>query len=247
VGSKILRWTRPGAVWAMDFTFAPRPIERRFRRLLLVRDLASGRILLALACPGEGAACAVAALRALFLRWGAPLVLKSDNGSAFTSQEMEDLLREFGVTALLSPARTPRYNGGCEAGIGSLKVRVQHRAAWAGRPGDGTLDDVEWARCETNELGRPRGRWRPTPDEAFAARRPIVESERRNFLEQVDRRLDDEADRGVLRADGRLGRARLAVATRAAVARVLVESGLLEIKTRPIPQPISSPIRAAFG
>jgi transposase InsO family protein len=231
----------------MDFTFPPRPIERRFRRLLLVRDLGSGRVLLALACPGEGAAYAVPALRALFLRFGAPLVLKSDNGSAFISGEMEELLKEFGVTALLSPARTPRYNGGCEAGIGSLKVRVQHITAWAGRPGDWTLDDVEWARCETNELGRPRGRWRPTPDEAFAARRPITERERKDFRERVDWYLDDEADRGVLRVDGRLGRARLAVATRAAVARVLVESGLLEIRTRPIPQPISSPLRAAFG
>jgi transposase InsO family protein len=177
----------------------------------------------------------------------APLVLKSDNGSAFISEEMARLVAEFEVLALFSPARTPRYNGGCEAGIGSFQPRVHHLSAWAGRAGDWTLDDVERARCETNELGRPFGRSQPTPGEAWANRPPIEPSLRQDFRELVDRFLDDEADRGVLRVDGRLGRARLAVATRAAVARALVDLGLLDIRTRPIPQPISSPIRAAFG
>src|SRR5437867_13405023 len=61
-----LRWTRPGTVWATDFTEPPAPIDGLYRRLLLVRDLASGRQLLALPCDGASAGVAVAGLRLLF-------------------------------------------------------------------------------------------------------------------------------------------------------------------------------------
>jgi len=42
----VLRWLRPGTVWAMDFAKAPSPIDGRFPYVLAVRDLASGRQLL---------------------------------------------------------------------------------------------------------------------------------------------------------------------------------------------------------
>jgi len=61
-----LRWTRPGTVWATDFTTPPALIDGVYPRLLLVRDLASGRQLLGLPCPGESAGLVVAALRFLF-------------------------------------------------------------------------------------------------------------------------------------------------------------------------------------
>src|SRR5262249_61038475 len=51
-----LRWTRPGSVWAMDFTEPPAPIDGEYRYLLLIRDLASGRQLLALPCHAPPAA-----------------------------------------------------------------------------------------------------------------------------------------------------------------------------------------------
>jgi hypothetical protein len=39
---QVLHWTRPGAVWAIDFAEPPLPIEGSYSRLLAVRDLASG-------------------------------------------------------------------------------------------------------------------------------------------------------------------------------------------------------------
>jgi hypothetical protein len=43
---------------------------------------------------------------------GPPLVLKSDNGSAFASQEVQLLLDRNSVIPLFSPPYWPRYNGG---------------------------------------------------------------------------------------------------------------------------------------
>ena len=38
---RVLHWHRPGAVWAMDHTDPPRPVEGRRPHILAVRDLAS--------------------------------------------------------------------------------------------------------------------------------------------------------------------------------------------------------------
>ncbi|MCZ6690689.1 MAG: hypothetical protein O7H41_13935 [Planctomycetota bacterium] len=59
-------------------------------------------------------------LEALVRGCGPPLVLKSDNEAVFRSQEMKKFLVRWAITPLLSPLRTPRYNGSCQAGIGSM-------------------------------------------------------------------------------------------------------------------------------
>ena len=169
-GQALLRWLAPGTVWAMDFSEAPTPIEGRYRYLLSVRDLASGMQLVALPCHDTTEATAAAALEAAFRAHGAPLVLKTDNGSAFTAGAFRTLLEAYGVTALYSPPRWPRYNGACEAGIGGLKTRAHHLSAWAGRPGEWTCEDVERARCYGNEFGRPFGRSRPVPAGVWSGR-----------------------------------------------------------------------------
>ncbi|HEX5635184.1 MAG TPA: DDE-type integrase/transposase/recombinase, partial [Gemmatimonadales bacterium] len=110
-GLMLLAWTQPGTVWAMDFTEVEARIEGQYRYLLLVRDLASGKTLLAQPCHSESEEVAVAALTELFKKHGAPLVIKADNGSAFTARGMQALLETYGVRALYSPPRTPRYNG----------------------------------------------------------------------------------------------------------------------------------------
>ena len=42
-----LSWTRPGAVWAADFSAPPCRIDEEFERLVLVRDLPSAAQILA--------------------------------------------------------------------------------------------------------------------------------------------------------------------------------------------------------
>lgn len=235
MGLMVLCWTRPGSVWAADFTEAPTPIEGRYRYVLSVRDLSSGEQLLSLPCRDVGEATAVAALEALFREQGAPLVLKVDNGSAFVAEGFGRLLGDFGVVALFSPPRTPKYNGACEAGIGGLKTRAHHLASFAGRPGEWTIEDVERARCLGNEHGRPFGRSRPTPAARWGARTPVTPQEHDAFREAVQRAQDEQRAARV----GEPGRSRLALEKRTAVSRALCELGYLEFKTRRVSQPLS--------
>jgi hypothetical protein len=85
----VVRWHRAGRVWAMDISEAPQPIDGVYRYLLHVRDLASHCYLAALPIAQPTAAIVGALLQALVSRWGAPLVLKVDNGSAFISLALQ--------------------------------------------------------------------------------------------------------------------------------------------------------------
>jgi hypothetical protein len=246
VGLRLLRWVRPGWVWALDFLTPPNAVEGHYPRILAVRDLASGKMLLTLPCLDETAQTAVSGLSSLFAEHGPPLVLKMDNGSAQRSGDMCTLLRSFSVTALFSPARTPRYNGAVEAGIGSLKTRAHHLAAAAGRPEEWTLDDVEEARCVANDLGRPAGASGPTPEERWRDRVPILPAHRHDFRLRIARalrglRLSDPAE------EARPGRSRRDALRRAAITRALTDMGLLQFRTRRIPPPVSSSIRPVIS
>jgi transposase InsO family protein len=181
----VLRWPHAGRVWAMDFTEAAVPIDGCYPYLLAVRDLASGQQLLAWPTTDMTEPSVRRALGSLFTLYGAPLVLKTDNGSAFRAEAAQEYLRRWGVTSLFSPPRMPRYNGAIEAGIGSLKMRIQRLAAHQDRPGAWRCDDVEAARLEANATARPRGFNAPTPDEAWAARSPISAAERSRFQATV--------------------------------------------------------------
>ncbi len=74
-----LRWKRPGTVWAMDFSEPDQPIEGPFSQLLVVRDLSSNKNLLWQPLERATGWAVYMALRALFAKYGAPLVIKIDN------------------------------------------------------------------------------------------------------------------------------------------------------------------------
>jgi transposase InsO family protein len=222
-----LHWTRPGSVWAIDFAEPPQVLEGRFTRLLAVRDLASGCQLLWLPVPDESAATAVAGLTALFREHGAPLVLKSDNGSAFISAEAAALLVEWDVAHLLSPPRLPQYNGSCEAGIGSMKVRTHHAAACRGIPGEWTCEDAEAARQQANQTARPWGAGGPTPAEAWAARRRVEAEERARFIKAVKEQERLARQRQGYAPDAQLDRTAQAAINRTAIREALAASDLL--------------------
>ncbi|MGH9390570.1 MAG: DDE-type integrase/transposase/recombinase, partial [Vicinamibacteria bacterium] len=247
VGALALTWTRPGTVWAMDFTEPPRPIEGRYPRMFLVRDLSSGMTLLALPCEDETAATAVAGLRSLFLEHGAPLLLKADNGSAFIAEAMKALCFAFGATLLYSPPHYPAYNGACEAGVGSIKTRAHHLAARVGRAGEWTLNDVEGARLLANEVGRPFGASGSVPRERWNLRRPIAEAERDFFREDAARNFETERSRRGFTLDREPDDVELASIERAAIARTLEEHGFLTYKTRRVSPPIHSLFSAIFS
>jgi hypothetical protein len=181
----VLHWQQPGSVWAIDYAEPPLPLEEGFTDLLAVRDLASGQQLLWLPVAAATAATTCAALLWLFVLYGAPLVLKMDNGSPFVAAATQELVAQWQVVALYSPPGLPAYNGAIEAGIGALKVRTHYQAARQGHPGEWTCADAEAARRQGNELGRPWGAHGPTPAATWAQRQPVPAAERAAFQATV--------------------------------------------------------------
>jgi transposase InsO family protein len=185
---RILTWPVPGRVWAIDFAEPPTAVDGRFGYLLAVRDLASGRPLLwkpVAAATAEDAADAVAALVA---EHGAPLVLKSDNGSPFTGEAFTRLLAVHRIAHLLSPPYWPRYNGAIEAGIHALKDRTAAHAARAGHPGHWSHDDVSNALAEAQQQAHPLGEHGPDSATLWKTRSPITGTERDTFQAAVQSR-----------------------------------------------------------
>ena len=178
-----LFWTTPGTVWAMDFTMPESLIDGKFVRVLVVRDLASGFTLLALPCMGEDSDTVLIGLQSLFELHGAPLVIKSDNGSAFAESRVQALLAEKNVLQLFSPPYYPRYNGSCERGIGWVKARTKYLAELNLRPHAWSSSDLQNAVHFVNEITRPWGWRKPTRTEVWSARASITDEQRKNLAE----------------------------------------------------------------
>lgn len=231
------RWTTAGTVWAMDHTQPPVPIDGCFPKVLVVRDLASGAQLEALAVPDESHVDVVGLLERLFAAYGPPLVLKHDNGPAFRNQWVERLLARHGVLALLSPPYRPQYNGACEAGIGRLKTRCQLRATRHDRPCAWSSDDLEYARCDGNAFSRPDGRGTPTSAERWAAR-PVVPAEFRPVLWADVAQMQEECavERGAITFTA-LDREAQRTVRRFAISHTLQAHGLLQFRRRPVSLP----------
>ena len=166
------------------------------------------------------------ALGTLFRRIGAPLVLKSDNGSCFVAPAFRTLLARYGVIHLRSPRAWPQYNGACEAGIALLKALTDTAAAGRGEPDQWTTDDLEEARSRANDLSRQIEKRVVPAREEWAGRKPIKVLERRRLQKAVARCLRELGE-----APPRLKhhRARL---RRKAIQQALVGLGLLDLSSR---------------
>ena len=184
---------------------------------------------------------------ALFLQHGAPLVLKSDNGSPFIAVAFQELLDRWQVFARLSPPRTPRYNGGVEAGNGAVKTRTRQEAARHGRIGCWTCDDLEAVRLRANLTARPWGDRGPTPQDVWDHRTPITLDQLRTFLQCIERMQTDVRIELGYAQDTLLGRAERAIVARAAARRALQSLGYLQVRRRRLTPPFNSPLRARIS
>ncbi len=229
-----LDWRRAGATWAIDYTDPDVPIAGGYCAILVVRDLASGATLLAAPVRSADADATVAALESLFREHGAPLVLKSDNGGHFTGGVVRALLDRWGVLHLLSPARTPTYNGAVESAIGWLKDGIAYVARRNGRADTWTIADIEEARRIANDTLRPRGASGPTPTESWRARVPIEDGERARFRARAA-----EVEHDLLASGARPRRAR-----RDSIRRVADEYGILVMGRRRVRLPKRQLMRA---
>jgi transposase InsO family protein len=242
----VLHWQRPGSVWAMDFAEAPTRINGVYPYLLAVRDLASGKQLLWRPVLATTAEVVRDELRPLFQAFGAPWVLKSDNGPAFRAEESKRLLQQWGVFALFSPPHTPSYNGAIEAAIGSLKTRTQRLGDQAGHPELWTSDLVEAARRQANDAPRRRCLHGATPDQAWDARLPLTAEGRADFQATVQRyQAEGWHERGGQPAE--MNHWDEAAVDRVALRRALVAHDLLLFTRRSIPAPIQRPKAANKG
>jgi hypothetical protein len=187
-----VHWHRPGRVWAMDVSEAPRRIEGQYRFVLHVRDLASQCHLAALPIARPTGAAAGGLLRALCADIVPPFVLKVDNGAAFVSHDVRGWAGTVGTHLLYSPPRCPRYNGAIEASIASITTRTHHAAVAHGHPDTWTCEDLELARRSANAVvRRPSGR---TADASWRTAPRITAVERRRFARRYDVSMQHRID-----------------------------------------------------
>lgn len=229
-----LTWQKPGRTWAMDFTEPASPVDGKKAWVLAARDLSSGNVLLAEPHEHADHEASLVALKTLFARHGAPLVIKTDNGGHFRAEAVEAFLRSQGVLLLPSPPYYPQYNGAIEAGMGSIEGHADWAAYLAGRPGQWSSEDLVIAKSMANEFARPRGANGPTPKEAWLAREPITDQERAAFLaeyqaQEVIARKESGIEENVV-----LARARQDKVDRIAMQRALVEHRILVCQRRVI-------------
>lgn len=229
-----LRWTRPGTVWAMDFSDPDRPLDGPFTKLLLVRDLASNKDLLWQPLSRATGHAVFMALRGLIARYGPPLVIKIDNAKAYEVPELQALLEGLAILYLKSPPYAPWYNGAVEAGIGTAKRYVDETAARADHPEYWTCDDLEVAQRRANHCTHPFGLDGPNANEVWHGRTAIADTERERFGQLVSNKRADIIEANRKEKGGHLNKHDLARATRDAIQWALTEEGHLEIRRRRI-------------
>ena len=227
---RALTWHVPGAVWAMDHTSPPTPIDGVRTKILTVRDLATGCTLAAHAVLTDDAQSTIDILLSLFLAYGPPLVIKADNGPAFVARATRNILATHRVMILYSPPYLPNYNGACEAGNGVIKHLAHDLACRNGRPGRWTLDDLEGARLLANRRITQRAQTR-SPEQRFAERQPITDAHRDQLIAsfRATRRL--RCTQLAIASDMHLRSITADALERQAIADALQDIGILTIRS----------------
>jgi transposase InsO family protein len=226
---KRLQWHVPGSVWAIDFSKAAYPIDGVHWYIFAVRDLGSSYQLAWRAVPGERAEEVLAILRSLFREHGAPLVLKSDNGSAFIAEVMRQAMQEERVVQLFSPAGRPSYNGGLERSNRVNKMYTAQHAIQAGHEHQWLASDLEQARQVANEITRPWGHEGPTPREAWEGREPLSDEQRGELLRLLEEERPCSAEQLGIDLSGTLNHTDRSRLDRHALLKVLTQLGYLTL------------------
>jgi hypothetical protein len=227
-----LEWTCPGAIWAMDFTHPPRLIDGVYPAILNVVDLGSRQQLLWLPTLREDGATVRDALLDLFEQFGAPLVVKSDNGPPFRAEATKDLLAPWSVFPLFSPPYCAGYNGVCERANCTLKLTTQHLAERADRGGWWRSEDLHEARLLANRLRRPWGASGPTPEQRWTERNALSLDERQNVWQEIERRRARLREARGIDPEVSLPHYAQAEIDRDAASPVLAELGYFQVKRR---------------
>ena len=222
-----LTWTRPMTVWSMDFAVPPVAMEGGYTAFLVVRDLASRKELCNMPVYAQDTKSTEETIQFYLSLYGPPLVIKSDNGSAFISKDFRRALNKMGVLLLLSPPYCPSYNGSAENAVNEAKTHAAHHALESGCSETWTRDDLAWARERANLTV---GADLLTRDERFDKGEPITELERKNFRLafraeklKVKKTMEDDINRKLTRKEHN-------IADRRALKNALIKSGFLFVE-----------------
>lgn len=167
-----------------------------------------------------------------------------DNGSEFKG-DVPELLGQYLVVPLLSPAYWPQYNGSVEAGMGPLKTKMYHEAMRHGRSGEWSSDDLEHARWQINTAPRPVLVRRfnlpaglATPQLIWQTRKPITKDQRLEFIETVNVKREEVMEE-FKEAGEDINKRQLATVARESISRALVALGYLKVRRKRITPPFN--------
>jgi hypothetical protein len=182
-----LKWLQPGTVWSVDESLLGVGVDGCKLYVLNVQDLASGHKLCSMVRSSLTAECIADELDKLFSRYGAPLFLKRDNGSALTSDAIGHVLEKHFVLPLTSPTYYPPYNGAIEHSQGEIKAGLVLASADIGSLTTRQAElEIDRVRHELNHKMR-RDLCRRTSCELFSSRRTSLRLNKRQRKEVYDR------------------------------------------------------------
>jgi len=121
-----IEWLTPGVVWAMDFTEYDLGMARKIY-LHNTQDLGSRYKFLPMAGGYPVGEEVAGYLSEKFDRYGAPLVLKRDNGANMNHSVINDVLSESFVLPLNSPGYYAPYNGAIEESQREVKGSLREK------------------------------------------------------------------------------------------------------------------------
>ncbi len=180
------------AVWSLDATHLGRDPWGRAVQAEVLREVASTRTIGLSVGPAATARDIISLLDTAVLERGtAPLVLQTDNGAAYSSQEVAEWCEEHGVVQLFSLPHTPQHNAPSEHGMLELKELAALGKGVRVVDNTNALARLEGARdvLDGHRLRRTRG-WL-TALESDAARPPWTSVvSREEVLMRVSCRID---------------------------------------------------------
>lgn len=114
---------KPNVIWSLDSAHMSRGVEAQ-----VVRDRCSRKVVeLVTGPPARGASVLELLKRLKDERGTLPLVLSTDNGAAFVSDEVKVYLEQEQVIHLRSLPRTPQHNSSVEIAIRELREASENR------------------------------------------------------------------------------------------------------------------------
>jgi len=225
-------WLRPGVLWALDHTFEG---EGQGAPVLVVRDVAARKNLLAIPVADKSLPWVEACLDALFEKHDAPLVLRMDGG--FVGTEFFEFLARHGVLPWVTHPGSPWENGSVERANGDLKRRVAGLCEALGLPDSARVQLYERARVQSNTRVYPRAFKGKTPEEVWARRQNIQPDERAELGRLYTLHLEEEEK--CLRAQEPEAKIEHE-AERRALEQALVDLGFLVVRSVRFTPPIST-------